>query len=110
MPSPDEYGALCGDYHNDYYMATRKNNRGGSKITRRIGPLRRGELKHFGYMNVTTLSMEKRHMALKQAVAFYGALAVFRKLNAVYVLTRKTSPGSSAVFKMDRDWVRTLFP
>jgi len=91
-------------------MATRKNKNGSVRGTRRIGPLRRGELKQFGYTNVTTLSTEKRHKALKQAVAIYGALAIFRKLNAVYVLTRKTSPGSSAVFKMDRDWVRTLFP
>lgn len=71
-----------------------------------IGPLRVGELSKFGYDHVTELSAARRHLALGRAVAAYGALSVFRKLNAVYVYTRRTSPSSSRIFKADRNWVR----
>jgi hypothetical protein len=71
-----------------------------------IGRLRVGELARFGYDHVVTLSVGHRHLALSRAVATYGALSVFRKLNAVYVYTRRTSPASSRIFKADRDWVK----
>jgi len=74
-----------------------------------IGPLRKGELAIFGYVNVSVLSEAKRHLALGRAVRAYGALSVFRKLNAVYVYTRYTAPVSSAIFKVDRDWVKEYY-
>jgi hypothetical protein len=74
-----------------------------------IGPLRKGELAQFGYSNVSSLSQGKRHLALAQAVRVFGALSVFRKLNAVYVYTRYTAPVSSAIFKVDRDWVKEYY-
>ena len=74
-----------------------------------IGPLRKGELAVFGYVNVAALSEAKRHLALSKAVRAYGALSVFRKLNAVYVYTRYTAPVSSAIFKIDRDWVKEYY-
>lgn len=74
-----------------------------------IGPLRKGELAIFGYVNVAALSEAKRHLALGRAVRAYGALSVFRKLNAVYVYTRYTAPVSSAIFKVDRDWVKEYY-
>lgn len=74
-----------------------------------IGPLRKGELAIFGYVNVAALSEAKRHLALGRAVRVYGALSVFRKLNAVYVYTRYTAPVSSAIFKVDRDWVKEYY-
>jgi hypothetical protein len=74
-----------------------------------IGPLRKGELAVFGYINVAALSEAKRHLALGRAVRVYGALSVFRKLNAVYVYTRYTAPVSSAIFKVDRDWVKEYY-
>ena len=74
-----------------------------------IGPLRKGELAVFGYVNVAALSEAKRHLALGRAVRAYGALSVFRKLNAVYVYTRYTAPVSSAIFKVDRDWVKEYY-
>ena len=52
------------------------------------------------------MSITKRHAALKKAVAVFGALSTFRKLNAVYVYTRKSSPTSSRIFKADRDYIR----
>ena len=74
-----------------------------------IGPLRKGDLAIFGYANVAALSEGKRHLALGRAVRAYGALSVFRKLNAVYVYTRYTAPVSSAIFKLDRDWVKEYY-
>ncbi len=74
-----------------------------------IGPLREGDLARFGYEHVTTLSAPRRHLALGRAVAAYGALTVFRKLNAVYVYTRNTAPASSRIFKADRNWVKEYY-
>jgi len=95
-------------------MATRKNvNR--SRKTRKfskgegIGKLRKGELTQFGYEHVTKLGVAERHEALKKAVAEYGSLSVWRKLNAVHVYSRRTSPESSRIFKADMDWIRKVF-
>lgn len=74
-----------------------------------IGPLRKGGLKKFGYSQVTTMSQSRRHLALREAVKAYGPLTTWRKLNAIYIYTKKTSPASSAIFKADRDWVKTTF-
>jgi len=74
-----------------------------------IGPLKKGELGQFGYHKVRSLATSTRHMALGKAVAKYGALTTFRKLNALYVYTRKASPSSSAIFYRDRNWVRTHY-
>jgi hypothetical protein len=75
----------------------------------RIGTLKKGLLIKFGYQNVTQLSQQQRHEALAKAIRAYGALSVFRKLNAVYVYNRKTNPSHSKIFKTDRDWVRLQF-
>ncbi len=74
-----------------------------------IGPLRKGDLDRFGYSNVTEMSEGRRHLALAAAVRAYGSLTVWRKLNAVAIYTRRTSPASSRVFKADRDWVRAHY-
>jgi hypothetical protein len=55
------------------------------------------------------MSVGRRHLALGRAVSAYGALSVFRKLNAVYVYTRRTSPSSSRIFKADRNWIKTHY-
>ena len=74
-----------------------------------IGPLRHGLLAKFGYSHVASLSLHQRHTALEKAVKAYGSLSVFRKLNAVYVYSRKTAPSSSRIFKADRDWIGTKY-
>jgi hypothetical protein len=74
-----------------------------------IGTLRKGDLSRFGYSNVTAMSEGRRHLALASAVRRYGALSLFRKLNAIFVLTRNTAPASSAIFKKDRDWIREKY-
>jgi hypothetical protein len=74
-----------------------------------IGPLRKGDLKKFGYDNVVSMTVGNRHLALAKAVKANGSLTVWRKLNAIYVYTRNTAPASSVVFKADRDWVKETY-
>jgi hypothetical protein len=74
-----------------------------------IGPLRKGELAKYGYISVAKLDVAERHSALKKAIDEYGSLSVWRKLNAVHVYTRRTSPATSAVLKEDMDWIRKTF-
>ena len=74
-----------------------------------IGPLRKGDLKQFGYDDVINMSEGRRHLALAAAVRAYGALTVWRKLNAVFIYTKNTSPASSRVFKADRDWIKATY-
>jgi len=72
-----------------------------------IGPLMKGALGRFGYHH--SLSAQTRHASLKEAVKSYGALSVFRKLNAVYVLNKNKSPGMAKVFLSDRNWVKKKY-
>jgi hypothetical protein len=74
-----------------------------------IGPLREGELSQFGYSGVAKLSDARRHAALKLAVRKFGALSVIRKLNAVAVYTKNTSPKVSRIFRSDMAWIRREF-
>lgn len=74
-----------------------------------IGSLKSGDLELFGYSHVATLSVEERHRSLSAAVKQYGALTVWRKLNAISVLTRRTNPNVSAIFLEDRNWIKSTF-
>ena len=83
---------------------------------RGIGKLKSGELSKYGYSGVTALTKRRRHIALNKALRgmVYGkgmsvrsALGtLIRKLNAIYVYTKLTSPRSSNIFRVDRDWLR----
>ena len=70
-----------------------------------IGPLRKGELAKHGYSFRT--GEESRHRALRHAVAEFGALGVYRKLDAVAKLTERTIPEAAKVYEKDRNWVRS---
>jgi len=74
-----------------------------------IGPLVKHDLDKYGYKNVKTMPATKRRAALDKAVAAYGALSVFRKLNAISVYTRRTAPASSRIFLQDRNYVRSKY-
>jgi hypothetical protein len=74
-----------------------------------IGPLRKGDLAQFGYTSVVSMTESQRHTSLRKAVQRFGPLTTWRKLHAVYIYTRHTSPASSNIFLADRDWVRTTF-
>jgi hypothetical protein len=69
-----------------------------------ITPLRKGELKKYGYS--FRKSDLERHEALRKAVKEFGVLGVYRKLNAVAKLAVRAVPKASSIFKKDRDWVR----
>ena len=81
-----------------------------------IGKLKSGALSKYGYSKVTTLTKRQRHMALNKAIRglVYGKgmsvrmalVDLIRRLNATYVYTKRTSPGSSEIFRRDRDWLR----
>ena len=79
----------------------------GGKQVYGIGPLRKGELTKHGYS--TRASTRKRHSALRSAVKEFGALGVYRKLNAVAKLGVRTARTASRTFKRNRNWVRKSF-
>jgi hypothetical protein len=70
----------------------------------RIGPLKPGLLKAVGYS--VTDPAGKRHKAVDRAIAKYGKTSTLRKLNAVAVYTRRTSPLKSRTFKADVRYVQ----
>lgn len=72
-----------------------------------IGPLRKGELSKYGYSMKEEEA--KRHSALKKAVDEYGALGVYRKLDAVSKLTFRSIPAASKVYEKDRNWVKEKY-
>ena len=72
-----------------------------------IRQLKAGSLSRYGYdPDYDELA---RHAALQRAAQKYGALTLFRKLNAVAVLTRNTDPHRSTIYLADRDWVKYMF-
>lgn len=73
------------------------------KINNGIGTLKKGALEQFGYS--VTKTEKSRHAALNAAINMYGPLSVYRKLNAVAVYTKRTSPAKSKRFLEDRAYV-----
>lgn len=69
-----------------------------------IGPLKKGTLSQFGYSIDQIMTV--RRQAVKKAVKKYGALAIFRKLNAVATLQKNSSPENSKKFKADAAWLK----
>jgi len=72
-----------------------------------IGPLKKGDLKEKGYE--ATSSATVRHAAIAKAVGAYGRLSTLRKLNAIAVLNKNTSPTRAKTFKADRNWVKKTY-
>lgn len=72
-----------------------------------IGPLRKGELKKYGYSY--TGSTQERHAALMRAVQEYKPLGVYRKLDAVAKLMLRQRPEAAQIFKEDRNWIRGAY-
>lgn len=67
-------------------------------------PLRKGDLIKYGYQY--RLSDTARERALKKAIEQYGALGVYRKLDAVAKLSQRTAVNASKIFSRDRNWIR----
>ena len=72
-----------------------------------IGPLKQGDLTSKGYRAQESAS--QRHAALAKAVGAYGRLSTLRKLNAIAVLNKTTSPARAKTFKTDRNWVKKTY-
>ena len=72
-----------------------------------IGELRRGALTKYGYYYA--LPTSQRESSLKRAIKAYGALSVYRKLDAIAKLSMRVAPDLSKVYKRDRDWVYTIY-
>jgi len=79
----------------------------GKGVPQPIGPLRKGELAKHGYS--FRAANNSRHTALRHAIAEFGPLGVYRKLNAVSKLMERTVPNASRVFEKDRNWIREKF-
>ena len=72
-----------------------------------IGPLKKGLMKKVGY-SVSARATTRRR-AVDKAVKKYGKLSTLRKLNAVAVYTRRTSPVKSRKFKSDVKYVQKKY-
>ena len=72
-----------------------------------FGKLRKGDLIKYGYQY--RLSDALRHRALKKAIAQYGTLGVYHKLDAVAKLSKRTASDASNIFSKDRNWVKEQF-
>lgn len=80
----------------------------GPRSGKGIGALRKGELSRYGYS--AHGSTEERHKALVEAIKVYGALGVYRKLDAITKYTQRTAPEAHRIFKEDRRWVQIHYP
>jgi hypothetical protein len=72
-----------------------------------IGPLRKNKLGKYGYH--FDITKKDRAAALSKAIKEYGALSVYRSLNAIAVYNKNTHPEMAKVAKEDRDMIRTKF-
>ncbi len=72
-----------------------------------IGTMKKGLMTAVGYS--VTAPATKRHEAVDRAVRKYGKLSTLRKLNAVAVYTRRTSPAKSRLFKSDVAYVQKKY-
>ena len=68
-----------------------------------IGPLKRKMLTCYGYHPVE--SMTARHKSLVRAIKTESAMAVFRRLHAIAMITQKKLPTASKVYRRDRNWI-----
>jgi hypothetical protein len=46
---------------------------------------------------------------LRKSIEEYGALGVYRKLDAVAKLTERTIPDASKIYSKDRNWIKQSF-
>ena len=69
-----------------------------------FGQVKKGELTRYGYN--AHINSEERHKALQKAIAVYGSLSVYHKLDAITKLTKRTAPDAHKIFKIDLQWVK----
>jgi len=69
-----------------------------------IGPLKKGELRKYGYSYKNPEQI--RRIALAKAISVDGRSTVYHRLNAVAKLAVSRAPEASKIFAADRNWVR----
>ena len=76
-----------------------------------IIPIRNsGILSAHGYSDVRDKSPLARHRALGKVIrAGEPPLGLFRRLNVLMILFKRTDPKLSKIFKKDRDWVKEKY-
>ena len=69
-----------------------------------------GILSVHGYSDVRDKSLLARHRALGKVIrAGEPPLGLFRRLNVLMILFKRTDPKLSKIFKKDRDWVKEKY-
>jgi hypothetical protein len=69
-----------------------------------------GILSAHGYSGVRDKSLLARHRALGKVIrAGEPPLGLFRRLNVLMILFKRTDPKLSKIFKKDRDWVKEKY-
>jgi|694.fasta_scaffold01535_40 ribosomal 50S subunit-associated protein YjgA (DUF615 family) len=74
-------------------------NRGKPGKGPKLFTLKEGRLERFGYP-------EQGRIALSMAVRSNSALTVFRRLQALATLTKRTDPNRSRKYLLNRNWVK----
>ena len=69
-----------------------------------ISKLRKGDLIKYGYQY--RLSDSLRIKALKRAIIIYSPFSVYKKLDMIAKLSKKSVPDASKIFLKDRDWIQ----
>lgn len=73
-----------------------------------IGPLKGGMLTRYGYHPVE--AMTNRHKALSKGISRgEKPLAVMRRLMAISILTKRTLPRASRIYRADAKWIRSKY-
>jgi hypothetical protein len=74
-----------------------------------IGKLKKGMLTSYGYHPVEAKT--NRYKALSKAISKgkEAPLSVFRRLQAIGTLTKRTLPRASRIYKSDAKWIRTKY-
>jgi len=74
-----------------------------------IGRLKKGMLTSYGYHPVEAKT--NRYKALSKAVSKgkEAPLSVFRRLQAIGTLTKRTLPRASRIYKSDAKWIRAKY-
>ena len=69
-----------------------------------------GIMSAHGYSNVRDKSPLARHRALGKVIrSGEPPLGLFRRLNVLMILFKRTDPKLSKIFKKDRDWVKKKY-
>lgn len=75
--------------------------------SRRVIPkLKKGSLTRYGYS--VHKSQKSRHRSLKKALNKYGYSSLVKKLNAVKLLSKNTSPSNSKIYGKDIKYLQSM--